>query len=176
MMNFKDVLTFGIFIIALLTFVFTFCKLYIEKTPLYFTEWRVIYHNINQVKPHFVERLFPLFIITLWTQNCNINYLLLNCHSVKQTCLWHVCSGELRMHSLEVRSLERDNQKSPQNRGLFDYLFDNFVPGKHTLLRHFGCCTGVTQQVLRAPTLYVNYLWNDPASKTVSIYKQVIYK
>ena len=36
--DFKDLLTFGIFIIALLTFVFTFCKLYIEKTPLYFTE------------------------------------------------------------------------------------------------------------------------------------------
>ena len=38
--DFKDLLTFGLFLLALLTFVFTFCKkFYIEKPPLKL--WRV---------------------------------------------------------------------------------------------------------------------------------------
>ena len=35
--DFKDLMTFGLFLLALLTFVFTFCKYpYIEKPPLNF--------------------------------------------------------------------------------------------------------------------------------------------
>ncbi len=38
--DFKDLLTFGMFLLALLTFVFTLCKyVYIEKPPLKL--WRV---------------------------------------------------------------------------------------------------------------------------------------
>ncbi len=39
--DFKDLITFGLFLLALLTFVFTFCKQpYIEKPPLNFDQQR----------------------------------------------------------------------------------------------------------------------------------------
>lgn len=90
--DFKDLLTFGIFLLALLTFVFTFCKqLYIEKPPQNFDRvagWNFYFtirsthlvggcsfymSNITCFSYFFKKKIFSITIPYSWKNHGNIH-------------------------------------------------------------------------------------------------------